>query len=322
MICIKVMQGLKDQYQFLVLFLLAISPWLVLFSNNIYWVVPLMLAPAWLGWMFYPRFKSKIYWFYIILGGLFLLKFLAGYEYAPTITVSAMCPVLWYELKNKTSLKKIVKKLGFVISAALIGMTLALLVNWAQVSHYVGSKSEAVKIMKSRGSVRTLSLPDNIDVGQTVLKHLQDQKPNDFEYLENTLNISKNVRSGAFGKIWINGIVAYQYLASPAINLPITLSYPFSFFVASAFSFIVFAIWIAVRQFRKYGKNLPYKDTLATITILSLLGSLAWFVTGYAHSVIHTHLNSIVFYLTFLPFAYVLLARQLQNFIESRPADK
>lgn len=131
-ICRRLIKDLRIRYQALVLVLLALSPWLVLFARNLYWLVPLTLAPAWLGWLFYDKFQERIAWFYVILCGLFTLKFLAGYEFITTITISALCPILWCELSKKTRWRQIIKRLAYGIAAAVTALVLAFSMNWAQ----------------------------------------------------------------------------------------------------------------------------------------------------------------------------------------------
>ncbi len=318
---LKLASNLRIRYQLLVLLLLANSTWLVLFAHNLYWLMPLLLAPSWFGWIFYERFQTQRKKFFAILSLLFLLKFLAGYEYISTITVSAICPILYYELKRRADYKKVLRKVLLVFFIAVGSFIIAFCIHWAQVSNQKNSIRGGLNILIERVRVRSAPGIGNVVQGREIIQELRSQKPEDYEFFDRSINLERFSGYSVFDRLVQNGIVLYQYLASPAVNLPLVLRYPYSL-VSSIFTFILLIGIFTIKQYKRYRLKFPYKDPLLATTAFALLGALSWLVLGYQHSIIHTHINSIVFYVPFLPLAYIVAARGLQQLVGTHRPQK
>ncbi len=312
----KLGNKLRQGYKVLVIALLSLSPWLVLFSHSIFWLMPLFLAPILFGFMFYERFRNKPGWFYAILGLLCALKFLAGYEFTSTLAIAAVCPILWYELNLKSNWSIIIKRLSLGLAAVFTGFVLAFGVNVAQASHQVGSTSLALKTIFAQVKARSFGAVPDVDIGHAIIDELKVLKPVDFEFMDKTFHITRFTGTSIIDKAVQNLVVLYQYMASPAVTWPIDWRFPFSVFASSIGTFIIFVSVLSISAFRKRGTSFAYEDPLLAITLFALIGSLSWFVLGYKFSVIHTHITSIIFYLPFLPLSYIVLADRLQRWIK------
>ena len=76
-------------------FLFLLSPWLIAFSNNLYWISFSWFLPLLVSAFFAPLIYKNSYIFIIYLVILFfayIFKFLSGYEYITTIVLSSAIP--------------------------------------------------------------------------------------------------------------------------------------------------------------------------------------------------------------------------------------
>lgn len=309
--CRKMMDRLERRYQLLVAALLALSPWLVEFSVNLFWLLPLLLAPLWFSWVWYEKLRLRPWVFYGVLGLIFMTKFLAGYEYASTLAIGAVSPVVYYELRKRKYWKDIVTKCLFVLAAACAGFLLAFSVNLAQASHEMGSVGKGYRIIYERAKLRTFAAADP-NIGAGIMNQLKLLKPLDYEYLEWNLHLTKHISSSRTDRLWQNAVVLYQYIAAPAITLPVTLAFPYNVLFGSVGTFTVIICVLIVVRYKKYKKRFAYKEPLLLSTDIALMGGFSWLIFGHQHSFIHTHINTIIFYLPFLPQAYVVIAQDLQ----------
>ncbi len=310
--CKRMMTRLQKRFQALVYVLLALSPWLVVFSINLFWVLPLLLAPSWFLWTRYDKLKPQPKLLFGILCFLFLTKFLAGYEYSSTLTIGAMSPVIWHELRLKTKWREIIKKCSIVFACAVLGFLLAFSVNLAQASHEMGSVKSGYSVIYERAKLRTFAAADPT-IGVGIMNQLKLLKPADYEFLEWNFHLTHHTSASRTDKMWQNAVVLYQYVAAPALSLPVALAYPFNVLLTSIGTFMVLVISLAIIRYKKFRRKFAYKEPLLFSTMVALVGGLSWLIVGYQHSFIHTHINPIIFYLPFLPQSYVILAQELQT---------
>ena len=82
--------------------LIAFSPWIVGYAQNMYWIEPLMFAPFVFAFLCYSycKLSKKLWLFYLGEAILLFLKLLSGYEYISTIAISVLVPIIFFELVN------------------------------------------------------------------------------------------------------------------------------------------------------------------------------------------------------------------------------
>ncbi len=290
--------------------LLATSPWLVLFARNLYWMLPLMIAPGWLVWRFHPA-QVPGSWRRLLLGvGIaFALKFLAGYEYVTTLGVSAVVPLVFHALRSGASLRSLVVRSVQVFCVFVAAFACAFAVHWAQVAHEVGDSVRGWHAIAERGSTRSFGIHFD-DIGPPFIASFQRDRPRDFAALEAQFRISRFTSTSRRDNLVQLGLIAYTYATSPVVQLPIELRYPVSALFLSLGTAVAFLAWRTLRA--RARRHVEAPDTpLLVATWLALIGGASWFVLGLQHSLIHTHLNTLVFYLPFLPLVYVQVAAWL-----------
>lgn len=146
------------------------SPWLLLYSGGLAWVIFASFLPFAFSWMWYPFLKSKFPLFCCIIGFLIFFKALSGYEFLSNILLSAFVPVLYYELKNGARLGFIVWRFLWMCIAGFVGFLLALSLHVVQGIAYLGSKREIIEHILGKGIER--SFGEIPSVSRIVLDYL------------------------------------------------------------------------------------------------------------------------------------------------------
>lgn len=296
------------------------SPWVVVFSRNLYWVsftwfLPLLTA-MWLAPRIYTD-KSKMFLMLGILYFTYLLKLLCGYEYMTTIFFATCVPIVYHGVCTKQKMVLIFNQIVLSGMALLFAFFCAL---------YLHSKS--------------ISNNDESGISQIILtakKRLTSDSP--LEVVKKTCNgnsdceklMTDSLTSNPIkvvGRYFIMGdflpwVSVYQFNESNKENLKIASKnisvsgiktlyaaigiYGFidvAIFIAtkavSAISFI-FLIFILIKSFKKFPKEIK------AVVILSFISPLSWFFAAKGHSYVHTHMNYVLWYLPFIPFCVLAL---------------
>ncbi len=81
--------------------------------------------------------------------------------------------------------------------------------------------------------------------------------------------------------------------------------------------FLVFPVFMGLSLYYLKKNQLwgKYRALIFT-TLLSFLGPISWFVLGKGHSYIHTHINHILWYIVYVPFANALTLVTVQEFFK------
>lgn len=81
--------------------------------------------------------------------------------------------------------------------------------------------------------------------------------------------------------------------------------------------FLVFPVLMGLSLYYLKKQKLWHKHrTLIYTTLFSFLGPISWFVLGKGHSYIHTHINHILWYIVYIPYANALTMVTVQEFFK------
>ncbi|AGH82503.1 hypothetical protein PCNPT3_12835 [Psychromonas sp. CNPT3] len=256
------------------IFLIAISQWLVVFANNLYWMFFLIILPFIISTVFLMSIYNKenrfryLYWAIFIA---ILVKSLAGYEYMSTIFISMIIPFIFYAIKDSWTLYELIKRSILISVFAISGLLVAMTIHIAQLTSYLGSISKAVNVITQIVLKRTSGNPDSV--------------PEVFrQSLESTF-------SEVFTKYW-NGI---------AFNLENVFS------VGGTVSFGGLILWLLFLSLfgtfiiqRKFPRQKRLHLAILVSTWVAILAPLSWFFLAKGHSYVHYFINQILWYLPFL----------------------
>lgn len=288
--------------------LLSLSPRLVQYANDIYWLGALALLPMFLVAALYdPSGISKkrrfLPWALLLAS---YVKFLCGYEFVSTVALAPVFFVLLLEPIGEWFSWRIIRTI-LLISAALVGgFALAMATHLVQV--YLVSDINPVLYLSQQGRARSVGeayqalvlhdiVPGRIDqIKQALVANLGLDEVTVSPFLDNISN--GYWKSGAtiilsyftmtmFGTI--NNPAPYYYI------LPFAGGLPFVYGLLISIILLPCAFLL-----RRADSSLEWLPRTGTVAILSILAPLSWYILGFGHSIIHSFVTVT---LLFLPLA-------------------
>lgn len=295
---------------FIFLVSISLSPWVVNFSNNLYWVPFTWILPVCvtLSYSIKAAENSKsLFFYFLLISFAFFIKFLSGYEFITTIGLLSMLPILYFYLTKAIS-SKTAMKLFLVVSMAFFtafGFSLAQYVQkfgkhqlYETVVRRVDvgaiTSAEACKTSDIDGCavfVNSLNSNGFIVVARYILT------------FDGLLPYTKYFPSEEVRKLRIESKEWAAFKNRPSFqsfsNLNGNLITALSLRLASSLVFpllLIVCFWVAFRN----------KKELIFL-FCCLLPPISWFAMAKGHSYIHFHLNFVLWYLPFVPSAFIYL---------------
>jgi hypothetical protein len=296
--------------------LLSLSPSLVFFAHNLFYSTFLFFLPF--AFAFYPYFRTKghLVWFYFILGSLVALKSATGYEYNTSLILSSFVPVLYYELKEKSSFIKLLWKFIATVASSYLGFVVVMLTHFSVLSSFLGSPILAYKKILNRIVERTFGFATNVDWPQYVQDLFHQNYPQAYSQINSWLEFwGTNIQNLPTGLV-----SSMHYLVTLAVTIPGFSQYPYNIFLGSVLSVILLVVIVLGIQFFMIG--FAQAKSRVFISAFAFFASLSWAIFGYSHMIAHPHINTIIFLIPFLPMAYltlgVCLAQGLSKILQPR----
>lgn len=297
--------------------LVAFSPWVVGYAQNMYWIEPLMFAPFAFAFLSYSYCKSskKMWLFYLGETILLFLKLLGGYEYISTIAISVLVPIIFFELVNNKqkviSLWRYAVMTCVVVVVAFVG---AYVTNFMALSDYYHSSDTALKMINERASERGLS---GIRKMRThAVGNLKTLLPESYEFANRFINMEELAkdRGSTYQYLAIN---AGNYVLLPALSLPLSLKGMVGEIVQSVLVWVLVGYLVLFYLKRRHPSFKYYRSFLWSLHI-SLAGALSWLILMPGHALPHAHINGIVFYMPLLLFVYMVVGLYIGNIVKKR----
>ena len=297
--------------------LVAFSPWIVGYAQNMYWIEPLMFAPFAFAFLSYSYCKSskKMWLFYLGETILLFLKLLGGYEYISTIAISVFVPIIFFELvNNKQKIIKLWKHAvmtGVVVVIAFVG---AYVTNFMALADYYHSSDTALKMINERASERGLS---GIRKMRThAVGNLKTLLPESYEFANRFINMEELAedKGSTYQYLAIN---AGNYVLLPALSLPLSIKGVFGEIVQSILIWVLVGYLVLFYLKRRHPSFKYYRSFLWSLHI-SLAGALSWLILMPGHALPHAHINGIVFYMPLLLFVYMVVSLYIGNIVKKR----
>ncbi len=299
--------------------LIAISPWLVGFARNMYWMEPFIIAPFIVGFVVYPKLRKakKTYWYYSIVAGLLFLKLLNGYEYITTISISVLIPIVFYEsYRVRRSLVSFWKQAGLVAIAALVAFIGAYLVNLASLANYYHSWQVAIEKVNARASQR--SLKGIQQVKPDVILNFAATSPEGYKAMDRILDMDElSTGSGPLYKYAMLSVA--NYLLLPVIDLPLPIDGLAGELLQSVLMLIMLG-WVVIRSMKHTAQTKKYYSAFKNAYVVSLLAALSWLLIMPGHALPHAHINGIVFSISFALIIYMAVGVVIGEWIWHKTA--
>lgn len=261
--------------EFAIIFYLSmiLSPWIVSFSSNLYWVSFTWFLPAIFSFLVFVDIdnKRKYIWLFCFMLSIFI-KSLCGYEYLSTIVLFALSVffIAPFLENNSISKNKLLKYIVIIFGLSIFGFLLA-----------IGIHS----FLRGEGDL-LLGLKNIYE--QDVLRRTFGGDATKFD----------PVYSDSFNASFLKVIFKYLFMWQTDL-------------VKGIFGiFFVVLIIVNIIMLLKFKKS-NSKNLNIAVFIIFLLPALSWYFLGKSHSYIHTHMNFVLWYfgfvavLFYIPFQYI-----------------
>lgn len=263
---------------------LCISQWLVVFGDNLYWVfclviLPFVVSSALLKVEESGRDVRRRLFLFVFLS--VYLKSLAGFEYISTVLVSLVIPLVYFSIKNGYRFSYFASRL-LAISVAGLGGFFA-----AVVTYIVKLGAEQDSIASGLETLRVI-----------VLKRTAGDP----------LSVPLSYRASLESGYWE---VVSKYFNTVAFDFDSMIGVGWN----PTFGQVIFLLlFISLLHIGFVNKDIISNEprrrkSLALLISLwvSIVAPISWHVLAKGHSYVHTHMNSVLWYLPFLilAFAYV-----------------
>lgn len=297
--------------------LVAFSPWVVGYAQNMYWIEPLMFAPFAFAFLSYSYCKSskKMWLFYLGETILLFLKLLGGYEYISTIAISILVPIIFFELVNNKqkviSLWRYAVMTCVVVVVAFVG---AYATNFMALSDYYHSSDTALKMINERASERGLSGIRKMRAH--AIGNLKTLLPESYTFADRFINMEELAKDKGSTYQYL-AINAGNYVLLPALSLPLSIKGVFGEIVQSILVWVLVGYLVLFYLKRRHSSFKYYRSFLWSLHI-SLAGALSWLILMPGHALPHAHINGIVFYMPLLLFVYMVVGLYIGNIVKKR----
>ena len=297
--------------------LVAFSPWIVGYAQNMYWIEPLMFAPFAFAFLSYSYCKSskKLWLFYLGEAILLFLKLLGGYEYISTIAMSVLVPIIFFELiNNKQKIIRLWKHAVMTCIVVVMAFVGAYATNFMTLSDYYHSSDTALKMINERASERGLSGIRKMRAH--AIGNLKTLLPESYTFADRFINMEELAKDTGptYQYLVIN---ASNYVLLPALSLPLSFKGVFGDIIQSVFVWIL-AGYLLLFYLKKRHHSFKYYRSFLWALHASLAGALSWLILMPGHALPHAHINGIVFYIPLLPFVYMVVGLYIGNIVKKR----
>lgn len=286
---------------------LGLSPWLVCFAPNLYWVTFVMFLPFVATWVLYPARRGVPLYATIVL--LVAIRCLCCYGYATTVVLSVAAPVFYWGGAKGRPLSETARDAAYALASGLAGCFLAIALHLTQL--YIVFGRRGIDKLAERFLLRTAGAGGPAEEYGFVL-HGAIAALGEKHWLIRILE-NHPILIAPYSLLW--------YLSEAAINLPganspnLTLI-PGFLQIGVVVAAVVILAWRRRRQIFNPGRE----NALLLAMCVGLIAALSWNVVFVQHAVIHVHMNTIEFYIPFLPLAYLYFAARLTGAFNRRDA--
>lgn len=246
-----------------------LSPWIVDFSKNLYWVEFTWFVPMLLG-LLCLNYEDKKKYIYPLFFVAVFIKCLCGYEYLSTIMMSGIMFLLVEWVCNKEKRKNIFKTVLIIGVVSVAGFICAYVIH----AYMYGSGNiiDGLKLMQ-------VNLIEKRTFGNAA----------DFDPVcADSLNAS--IFDVLLKYFWTAG----GLLAGRPLDGKLML------FIA------IVTIGALIYQRKKLDLNNNFEICLFIVTLLT---TLSWLVLGKSHSYVHTHMNFVLFYMGWVQVSIYIICK-------------
>tara|TARA_B100001093_G_scaffold165404_1_gene157818 strand:- start:3517 stop:4926 length:1410 start_codon:yes stop_codon:yes gene_type:complete len=305
--------------------LFSLSPWVVVFSKNLYWVQFTWMLPFVVSMFFLSINKIKgiyliIYFFLLTIS--FMVKFLSGYEYNSTVGIFSTIPFFLYYFKNKIKITQLSKLILISFISFLLAFSFSILIHAKSISN-AQSFHQSIIFIISNAKVR-LDNPNFNDLSKYCEKNkflANIEKTKDcIELISKEKNILKIIiRYLVFNNFlpWTSIMYDNIYLDDvdkekiKKINNKISLTQIIKIYsdlkistIFKLFDWLIGSFLFFTLIITSFFLTSIRGKLLLSISILS---PISWFFLAPNHSYFHFGLNYILWYFPLIPVCFITI---------------
>ncbi len=264
-----------------------LSPWVVNFANNLYWVeftwfLP-MAAGLWCSLRTERRFARVAS--YVLVFITIMIKCLCGYEYISSVMLGAILFLLvdFFSAaaeRNAGETRLLVRTIFFMGIAALAGFAAAICLHAPVKSG--GSLTEGIRMI----------------IQEDVLRRTYGADLNAFESLPDF------EQAGLNASAWATLCKYFHFKTEVITGIDGNL-----FPLLCLVPLVLFA-WDYKKEKVKCGELALYA--------VSFLVPVSWFILAKSHSYVHTHMNFVLWYMGYVQVCLYVIARHLRDWVQRR----
>jgi len=262
-----------------------LSPWLIGFANNLYWVPFTWFTPSLFALILSLNYDKKKLYIPLIFIAIFI-KCLCGYEYITSIMLLTIVFMItdFFVAKTKEERINIFKTIFLVGVTALLAFSSALIIHGFMRGN--GNLITGIKDIYHEDVLRRTILTFDKDSYDGVLL--------------DSMNVSAKKVVKDYIYIWSTDLIY-------GLN---NMLFPIIIFL----SFLLCIINI----YKK--KNNSLRDLL--LFILLFFTTISWFILGKSHSYIHTHMNYVLWYFGFMQICIYIIIKNFIYLLKNKNIDK
>lgn len=275
--------------------LFGMSDWLMLFSNNIYWVAYIQALPFILAWALAPileRGRRYEILTFVTIGGAVALKASTGYEFISNTIASATIPIIYFSLCQGASIRNIAYRFVGICLAGCLGFGLVLMLHARQnagVFAHIEGQTQLTKEHLNKGYEAIFSRARTRLIGSEIPK--------------TTDPVQRLLLGGPVPDLTsievlplINRYFSWSYLTirhgrTEVLQLDF---YQMGGLLSALFVLTALSLQVWTRELRAFLLTMP----------LAFLASLSWIFLALPHSYVHIAFNPIIMYIPFLLFFF------------------
>jgi len=270
----------------------VLSQWLVVFGRNLWWglwafYLPMIVVMYFLRNDRTPTRRHAITFGILVFFSVFVKCLVNGYEYITTTLVMMMTPFIYYSILDRLNISKYVNGILVAISCSVLAILLSFMILFVQIASVTGSMQSGVDHIVSALERRTHGDVDDLPARYA-----------DILKARTTIHVVGTYVKGTFFDV--NN---YVYTSNWFVSRKL--------FDVTYLKLIVFFLMMSVFVFFHRNEYVSAKERQSSIALIlgtwfSILAPLSWFVIFKGHSLVHPHMNFIVWQMPFTLFGFAV----------------
>lgn len=269
-------------------FVFLLSPWVLSFAKNLYWVEFTWFLPMAAGLICALKVENRKYriFSYIFAFGAVAVKCLCGYEYISAVMMGMITFLLADFIvallgKNKDAARLLFRTIFIIGLAALLGFAVAICIHAPEKTGSNGNILKGIKLI----------------IQNDVLRRTYGADINIFDEWAGPEGYA------GLASVWEVFRTYFHFSTDVITGVD-----------SNMFAFVcIIPVLIFIYDF----KNKQTDKKMVALYGISFLTSISWFVLAKSHSYVHSHLNYVLWYFGYIQICFYVIVSRIWSFIKA-----